>query len=110
MARSPGTRAAGTAGTERRTSTCSRRWPACARSAWASRTCAPIRLTAAAGTKPRPSSATRCCGAERIEAEIAAQHTRLEYLREKAALWDARAHGDAAAEAAAQQRVIRAFG
>jgi MerR family copper efflux transcriptional regulator len=42
--------------------------------------------------------------AERIEAEIAAQHIRLDYLREKAALWDARARGDAAAEAAAWQR------
>jgi MerR family transcriptional regulator, copper efflux regulator len=42
--------------------------------------------------------------AERIEAEIAAQHTRLNYLREKAALWDARARGDAAAAAAAAQR------
>ena len=42
--------------------------------------------------------------AERIEAEIAALHTRLDYLREKSALWDARAHSDAAAEAAAQQR------
>ena len=38
--------------------------------------------------------------AERIEAEIAAQYTRLDYLRAKAALWDARARGDAAAEAA----------
>ena len=47
--------------------------------------------------------------AERIEAEIAAQYTRLDYLREKAALWDARANGDAAAEAAAQQRVVEAF-
>jgi MerR family copper efflux transcriptional regulator len=47
--------------------------------------------------------------AERIEAEIAAQYTRLDYLREKAALWDARARGDAAAEATAQQRVIDAF-
>ena len=46
----------------------------------------------------------------RIEAEIAAQHTRLDYLREKAALWDARARGDAAAEAAAQQRVNEAVG
>ena len=43
--------------------------------------------------------------AERIEAEIAAQYTRLDYLREKAALWDARALGDTAAEAQAQQRV-----
>src|ERR1700744_5922345 len=47
--------------------------------------------------------------AERIKAEIAAQHTRLEYLREKAALWDARARGDVAAEAAAQQRVKDAY-
>jgi MerR family copper efflux transcriptional regulator len=48
--------------------------------------------------------------AERIEAEIVAQHARLGYLRAKAALWDARAHGDAAAEAEAQQRVHAAFG
>ena len=48
--------------------------------------------------------------AERIEAEIAALHTRLDYLREKSALWDARAHGDAAAEAAAQHRVHAALG
>jgi DNA-binding transcriptional MerR regulator len=47
--------------------------------------------------------------AERIKAEIAAQHTRLDYLREKAALWDARARGDVAAEAAAQQRVRDAY-
>jgi DNA-binding transcriptional MerR regulator len=47
--------------------------------------------------------------AERIEAEIAAQHTRLDYLREKAALWDARARGDAAGEAAAQERVAGAY-
>lgn len=47
--------------------------------------------------------------AERIEAEIAALHTRLDYLREKSALWDARAHGDAAAETAAQQRVHAAL-
>ena len=47
--------------------------------------------------------------AVRIEAEIAALHTRLDYLRAKAALWDARAHGDAAAEAAAQQRVHAAL-
>jgi DNA-binding transcriptional MerR regulator len=45
----------------------------------------------------------------RIEAEIAALRTRLDYLREKSALWDARAHGDAAAEAAAQQRVHAAL-
>ena len=48
--------------------------------------------------------------AERIEAEIAAQYARLDYLREKAALWDARARGDAAGEAAAWQRVTEAFG
>jgi hypothetical protein len=37
------------------------------------------------------------------------QYTRLDYLRQRAALWDARANGDAAAEAAAQQRVVDAF-
>ena len=42
--------------------------------------------------------------AERIEAEIAAQHARLDYLREKAALWDARDRGDTAAETEAMQR------
>jgi MerR family copper efflux transcriptional regulator len=47
--------------------------------------------------------------AERIEAEIAVHQTRLQYLREKAALWDARERGDAAAEAAAQQRVTAAY-
>ena len=47
--------------------------------------------------------------ARRIEAEIAAQYTRLDYLREKAALWDARARGDATAEAAAKQRTTEAF-
>jgi DNA-binding transcriptional MerR regulator len=47
--------------------------------------------------------------AGRMAAEIAALHTRLDYLREKAALWDARARGDAAAEAAAQQRVHAAL-
>jgi MerR family copper efflux transcriptional regulator len=47
--------------------------------------------------------------AERIEADIAAQHTRLAYLREKAALWDARARGDAGAEAQAQERVVNAY-
>jgi DNA-binding transcriptional MerR regulator len=47
--------------------------------------------------------------AERIEAEIAALHSRLDYVREKSALWDARAHGDAAAEAVAQQRVHAAL-
>ncbi len=48
--------------------------------------------------------------AARTEAEIAAQHTRLDYLRAKAALWDARARGDTADEAAAQQRVNQAVG
>ena len=48
--------------------------------------------------------------AKRIEAEIAALHARLDYLREKSALWDARARGDAAAEAEAQQRVHAALG
>ncbi|WP_405056367.1 MerR family transcriptional regulator [Kribbella sp. NBC_01505] len=44
--------------------------------------------------------------AERIEAEIAAQHVRLEYLRVKAALWEARDRRDAAAEAAAVERTM----
>ncbi len=43
--------------------------------------------------------------AERIEAEIVTLGIHLEYLREKAALWDARDRGDATAEAAASQRV-----
>ena len=47
--------------------------------------------------------------AVRMEAEIAALRTRLDYLREKSALWDARANGDAAAESAAQQRVHAAL-
>ncbi|WP_420032552.1 MerR family transcriptional regulator [Streptomyces sp. cg28] len=46
--------------------------------------------------------------AARIEEEIAAQHARLGYLREKAALWDARERGDGAAEAAAIQRSLDA--
>jgi DNA-binding transcriptional MerR regulator len=48
--------------------------------------------------------------AERIEAEIAAQHARLAYLRAKAALWDARAHADTPGEAQAQRRAAEAFG
>src|SRR6201996_6107037 len=47
--------------------------------------------------------------AERMEAEIAALHSRLDYLREKSALWDARARGDAEDEAAAQRRVHAAL-
>ncbi len=47
--------------------------------------------------------------AERIHAEIAALHSRLDYVREKSALWDARANGDTAAEAEAQQRVHAAL-
>ena len=47
--------------------------------------------------------------AERMAAEIAALHTRLDYLHEKAALWDARSRGDAAAEAVAQRRVHAAL-
>src|SRR3984885_2771138 len=43
--------------------------------------------------------------AERIKAEIATLHTHLDYLRAKAALWDAREHGDADAEAEANLRV-----
>ena len=47
--------------------------------------------------------------AQRIEAEIAAQYTRLDYLRAKAALWDARDRADAAAEAEAKQQVNAAY-
>ena len=47
--------------------------------------------------------------AQRIEAEIAAQYTRLDYLRAKAALWDARARNDASAEAEAKQQVNAAY-
>src|ERR1700761_6671626 len=47
--------------------------------------------------------------AQRIEAEIAAQYTRLDYLRAKAALWDARSRGDADAEAQAKQQVNAAY-
>ncbi|MBO3748565.1 MerR family transcriptional regulator [Streptosporangiaceae bacterium NEAU-GS5] len=47
--------------------------------------------------------------AGRVEEEMAAQRARLSYLREKAALWDARDRGDAAAEAAASQRVAEAI-
>ena len=47
--------------------------------------------------------------ADRIVAEIAAQHARLGYLRAKAALWDARARGDSLGEAEAQQEVRLAY-
>jgi MerR family transcriptional regulator, copper efflux regulator len=43
--------------------------------------------------------------AERTEAEIETLRTHLDYLRAKAALWDARDRGDADAEAAADLRV-----
>ena len=43
--------------------------------------------------------------ADRIETEIDTLHVHLEYLRKKAALWDARDHGDADAEAEANLRV-----
>jgi DNA-binding transcriptional MerR regulator len=43
--------------------------------------------------------------AERVEAQIATLHVHLDYLRAKAALWDARAHGEAGAEAEAQLQV-----
>jgi hypothetical protein len=43
--------------------------------------------------------------AARIEAEIATLRIHLEYLRAKAALWDARDRDDAVAEAEASQRV-----
>jgi len=43
--------------------------------------------------------------AERVDAEIATRRVHLDYLRIKAALWDARARGDEAAEAEAGRRV-----
>jgi MerR family copper efflux transcriptional regulator len=43
--------------------------------------------------------------AERVEAEIETLGVHLEYLRAKAALWDARDHGDADAEAEANLQV-----
>ena len=47
--------------------------------------------------------------AERIEAEIVAQYARLGYLREKAALWDARVRGDDVAESEITHRVMAAI-
>ena len=44
--------------------------------------------------------------AERVEAEIAAHQARLGYLREKAALWDARDRGDAVDEAEISERLV----
>lgn len=44
--------------------------------------------------------------ADRIEAEIAAHRARLAYLREKAALWDARDRGDTAAETEVIERLV----
>jgi DNA-binding transcriptional MerR regulator len=43
--------------------------------------------------------------AERVEAQLATLRVHLEYLRKKAALWDARDRRDAAAEAEANLRV-----
>jgi DNA-binding transcriptional MerR regulator len=43
--------------------------------------------------------------AERVETEIATLRVHLEYLREKAALWDARDRSDTVAEAEASLRV-----
>ncbi|WP_033338343.1 MerR family transcriptional regulator [Catenuloplanes japonicus] len=43
--------------------------------------------------------------AAHIEDEIAAQYARLAYLREKAALWDARDRGDTVAEAEISRRL-----
>lgn len=43
--------------------------------------------------------------AERIEAQIATPHIHLDYLRVKAALWDARDHGDPDPEAEVNRRV-----
>lgn len=43
--------------------------------------------------------------AERVKAEIDTLHTHIDYLREKAAVWDARDRGDQQAEAEAWERV-----
>ncbi|MYW70197.1 MerR family transcriptional regulator [Streptomyces sp. SID8379] len=48
--------------------------------------------------------------AERVEAELAAQRARLAYLREKAALWDARDRGDSAAEKDITERLVETVG
>jgi DNA-binding transcriptional MerR regulator len=48
--------------------------------------------------------------AERVEAEIVAQHVRLAYLRGKAELWDARDRGDETAEADAIRRLVPVLG
>jgi len=43
--------------------------------------------------------------AERVAAQIETLRTHLDYLREKAAMWDARDRGDELAEAAAWERI-----
>ncbi|HEY2266289.1 MAG TPA: MerR family transcriptional regulator [Streptosporangiaceae bacterium] len=43
--------------------------------------------------------------AERVEAQLETLRTHLDYLREKAAMWDARDRGDELAEAAAWERI-----
>jgi DNA-binding transcriptional MerR regulator len=48
--------------------------------------------------------------AERVQAEIETLQTHLDYLRTKAAVWDARDRADAEAEAEAWQRVQVAVG
>jgi MerR family transcriptional regulator, copper efflux regulator len=48
--------------------------------------------------------------ADRVEAEIEKLRTHLDYLREKAAVWDARDRGDADAEAEAWEQVRVAVG
>ncbi len=47
--------------------------------------------------------------ADRVEAEIEKLHTHLDYLREKASLWDARDRGDTDAEAQAWERIHAAI-
>ncbi|MGI8716130.1 MAG: MerR family transcriptional regulator [Solirubrobacteraceae bacterium] len=47
--------------------------------------------------------------AERVEAEIETLRTHLDYLHAKAALWDARDHGDTDAEAEANVRVQQMY-
>ena len=81
--------------------------PACARWASGSRTCAHTRPTACVECGGGEQRDLLLRHAERIEAEIETLRTHLDYLRAKAALWDARERGDADAETEANLRVQR---
>jgi hypothetical protein len=95
--------AAATAATAARTSTRCRCLPACAPWAWASTICARTRLTGRAAAAEQRDLLLR--HAERVEAQIKTLRTHLDYLRDKAAVWDARDRGDELAEAQAWERV-----